>query len=49
MLELFLIFVEEVQHLLFGNHLSVDADALAEIHEVRRSEESGRIAKFLEI
>ena len=49
MLEFILILGEELHHLLFGDHLPVDADAFAEINQVRRGEEPGLVAEFLEI
>ena len=47
--ELLLVFVEKGQHLLHGDHRPIDADALAEIDKMRRSEEPCLVAKFLEI
>ena len=47
--ELLLVFFEEGQYILHGNHRSVNTDALAKINEMRRGEESSLIAKFLEI
>ena len=40
--------IDEIHHLLFGDHLAVDAYALAKILQVRRRVESHAIARLLE-
>lgn len=42
------VLVDEVDHLLLGNHLAVDADAFAEVLQVGRGEESRAVARLLE-
>ena len=45
---LVVVLVDEVHHLLLGNHLAVDPDALAEIRQMGRGEEPRAVARLLE-
>ena len=47
-LELLLIRVDELHHVLFRDHLAVDADAFAKVAEMGRGVEAGLVASFLE-
>ena len=46
-LKLILVSVNELHNIFFWNHLSVDADALAEVAQVRRGVKACLVARFL--
>ena len=48
LLHLRLMLVDEVDHLLLGDELVVDTDALAEVHQMRRGVESRAVARLRE-